>query len=182
MSEDKKKYVLIYAYDPQWNNHHGVSRLLLTLKDRPAWQAGCLNLPGGKVEEGETEIACAVRELKEETGLDPKYAPREDGTPVGVTLMGAIVGDAFIVYCVSVNVRHDQPIQPREGETEVAKWYEWDEIKREQNLMPNLRVIVPLIMAGVSGWFVNGREIAPGVYDASVRFLLDAPVACGPEE
>jgi 8-oxo-dGTP diphosphatase len=43
-------------------------RVLLIRKNRPAWQAGLLNGPGGKVEQGETPIDAMVREWNEEIG------------------------------------------------------------------------------------------------------------------
>lgn len=45
------------------------NRVLAILKNRPAWQAGSLNFPGGKVEPNETFEQCALRELKEETDI-----------------------------------------------------------------------------------------------------------------
>lgn len=39
-------------------------------KARPPWQAGKLNLPGGKLQDGETYHAALVREFQEETGLN----------------------------------------------------------------------------------------------------------------
>ena len=59
-------YVIIWA-------QRGNSRddVLLVLKDKPEWQKGKLNLPGGKVEEGETPEEAATRELKEESGYSP---------------------------------------------------------------------------------------------------------------
>jgi 8-oxo-dGTP diphosphatase len=46
------------------------SKVVVIRKNRPAWQAGKLNFPGGKIEAGETPVQAAARELREETGID----------------------------------------------------------------------------------------------------------------
>lgn len=58
-----KEYVVVLLFDKQFQN------VLLIRKNRPQWQAGKLNGPGGKVEPGETPQGAARRELFEETGL-----------------------------------------------------------------------------------------------------------------
>jgi hypothetical protein len=73
-------------------------------------------------------------------------------------------------------------LKPRKGETEIAAWYEWDTVKSDKRLIPNLLCIVPLCMAGVTGWFVNGTAVGDGVYDVTVRLLLDHPIPHKPEE
>ena len=174
----KKKYVVVYPFDPRYPG-----RVLLVLKDRPAWQKGCLNLLGGKVEEGEAELDTAVRELYEESGLKLKPLKRQRSKRMeDVKLMGAIVTDVSFVYCVSLPVDGDAKLKPRKGETEVSQWHEWDVVKRDPRLLPNLRCVIPLMMAGVTGWFANGQEVGESVYDCTVRFLLDAPVPHRPEE
>jgi 8-oxo-dGTP diphosphatase len=45
------------------------TKVLLMHKTRPDWQKGKLNGIGGKVEEGEDNLGCMVRETFEETGL-----------------------------------------------------------------------------------------------------------------
>jgi 8-oxo-dGTP diphosphatase len=56
-------YVLVIA-----RNFKGGGTVLLR-KTKPAWQAGRLNYPGGKIEEGESPLAAAAREFAEETGV-----------------------------------------------------------------------------------------------------------------
>ena len=50
-----------------------LDRVVLIEKQKPAWQAGKANFPGGKVElqdaAQEAHLACAIRETTEETGL-----------------------------------------------------------------------------------------------------------------
>ena len=46
------------------------NNIVLIRKDRPAWQAGRINFPGGKIEQNETVLHCMSREFKEETGVE----------------------------------------------------------------------------------------------------------------
>lgn len=55
-------YVLVIARTPAGD-------VALVRKNRPAWQAGRLNYPGGKIEEGESPLQAAVREFREETSV-----------------------------------------------------------------------------------------------------------------
>jgi 8-oxo-dGTP pyrophosphatase MutT (NUDIX family) len=55
-------YVLCVA---STNSHE----FLLVKKSKPDWQAGLLNAPGGKINDGESALAACVREFKEETGI-----------------------------------------------------------------------------------------------------------------
>lgn len=56
------EYVVGFLFD---TNHDTV----LIRKNRPAWQAGKLNGPGGKIEPGETPHEAMAREFLEETGV-----------------------------------------------------------------------------------------------------------------
>lgn len=63
-------------------------KVLTVLKNRPFWQKGSFNFPGGHVEENESFIECALRELTEETGLELTDA----------THCGDLEGDDFILH------------------------------------------------------------------------------------
>jgi 8-oxo-dGTP pyrophosphatase MutT (NUDIX family) len=83
----KKRYSAVIVFDAS------LKRVVLIHKQKPDWQAGKANVPGGKVDEGDyaqwyiqspgfnwntlptsfvldAHRACAARELREETGLD----------------------------------------------------------------------------------------------------------------
>lgn len=57
-------YVLALLFTPDRG------RVVLVRKTRPAWQAGKVNAPGGKVLPGETPAEATRREVREETGVD----------------------------------------------------------------------------------------------------------------
>jgi 8-oxo-dGTP pyrophosphatase MutT (NUDIX family) len=48
-------------------------RVALILKNRPDWQTGLYNFPGGHIEKDELGIDCVIREFKEECGLNTNW-------------------------------------------------------------------------------------------------------------
>lgn len=58
------RYVLCFAFTPS------SAGVIMLRKKRPEWQAGLMNAPGGKIERGESALTAAVREFKEETGIE----------------------------------------------------------------------------------------------------------------
>lgn len=137
----KTEYALIYAKADFGN-------FVVVKKDRPEWQRGKYNLPGGHIELGESAVEAAIRELKEETGLESWRIP---------FLLGEIEGKYDIVYCVKMWVPKAKLI-PRRGESEIAEWKTYDEIKNSKLLMPNLRIIIPLMEQELSDWSINDEE------------------------
>lgn len=59
-----KKYTIGILFDQEKDS------VMLIKKVKPEWQAGKLNFPGGKIEEGENEFDCVAREFVEEAHVD----------------------------------------------------------------------------------------------------------------
>lgn len=135
------EFVLAHVISPEFRD-----QVLLILKDRPAALAGRFNLPGGKIEPGETPVQAALRELEEETG----YKQIEDAECLGI-----LQTERFKVYCVRVCITDDGPPQPRASETEQAVWMPWEQFVDDGRVIPNLKVIVPLLQFGAIGWKIT---------------------------
>lgn len=58
-----KKYTIGALFTPDFQ------QVLLIKKNRPEWQKGNYNLPGGHIEEGEVGLECIAREFEEEAGV-----------------------------------------------------------------------------------------------------------------
>lgn len=127
-----QKYVLIFV--------RFAGAILLVTKDRPSWQKGKKNFPGGKVDKGETWLSAAQRELKEETGMEGEEW-RECGEIQFST------GTVKIFECVPKNpnmlVENSDPTEP-------VAWFPMKGILNRSDLIPNLRILIPILYVGVT--------------------------------
>ena len=112
------------------------TEVLLQLRNRPNWQKGKYNFPGGHVEEGEDVLQCMKREFAEECGLiidqkDWEYA-------------GKINGKDYIVYIfihfISSNLR--EFIMNMEDQE--LKWFSINNLP--SNIIWNIKGLVPLLL------------------------------------
>lgn len=145
---DKIEYVVVYAYamipEPEERIY-----VPLVLKNKPDYLKDKLNLPGGKINPGESPLEAGLRELKEETGLeDPHYVyfPTQ--------YMGKIEGNNCNIHCIKVRVDYEK-LNPSPDETETVAWYSLPELYDLSNLMPNLRVVIPLMLNDVKNWVIQ---------------------------
>ncbi|MCL1822747.1 MAG: NUDIX domain-containing protein [Oscillospiraceae bacterium] len=100
-----------------YRKFHGNTEILLIRHEK----SGYWSFPKGHIEDGETEEQTALREIKEETGLDVFidsgfretviYSPRRDASKT-------------VVYFIAKSKNGD--VLPREGEISDTKWVEID--------------------------------------------------------
>lgn len=155
-------YVLVHADTGGYN--FDSKKVLLVLKNKPSWQKNRLNLIGGKVEPGEDYTVAAYREFLEETGI----------TCYSMKYMGLLSGDDYNVHCFKTQVAEDAVLQPREAETELVAWYNWKNIVNDERLLPNLRVIIPMMDMDIANWEINYHNNIDGhdKYSYEIKMML----------
>lgn len=161
-----KEYVLVHV-KVEWHE----PMVLLVLKKRPKWQEGRLNLVGGKVEEGETPQQAALRELKEESGFEVK----DDM----ISKLGVILGVNCIIHCFSASVGDKVDPKPRDEEDELVTWYCWEKVKDDYRLIPNLRIIIPLLEMESGGWQITDQQSSVDWHSISVDLFIEKPFING---
>ena len=67
-NDQRKRFCVGYMFSPD------LSKVVMVRKNRPGWQAGKLNGPGGKLNPGESAYNAMVREFREETGVESSSA------------------------------------------------------------------------------------------------------------
>jgi 8-oxo-dGTP pyrophosphatase MutT (NUDIX family) len=125
MMSDYKHWVVGFVF------RNDKSEVVLQLKNRPAFQVGKLNGPGGKIEEGESALEAMRREFKEETGADVTEW-RE------FALLKEKPGDVTFLVAhgeYEVKTMTDEPVA----------WYRVDDLKN-QPILPDLAWLIPLAL------------------------------------
>lgn len=105
----------------------------LITKEKPEWQRGFLNGPGGKVEEGEDPLTCQQREFLEECDADVK------GWMHFYTLNSPKAIVHFFAVSKNVNIRSKT--------SEKVAYYSVPGILNDgAALLPNLRWLLPMAL------------------------------------
>lgn len=135
-------YVLVFAFD--WTRE----KVLLIKKSKPEFQAGLLNGVGGKIQQGEIPEQAAIREFKEETGLDigglKELAHLTVNDPKNANI--AVFYTTEIEECKS-----DEPYnyETLEG---ACGWYDMTEIRNGLHpQMPHIAVLIQAVISKVKG-------------------------------
>lgn len=128
-------------------------RLLMGLRRGP-YGGGEWSVPGGKLERGETALACAARELREETGIDgvPLRMLRVGGDALVATYDGGhATWPDYVTLWAAGEV--SEPVEARVLEPEKCKRWAW--ATREDAPRPWFRCFATLVAAGVDPWSVD---------------------------
>ena len=108
--------------------HEG--RVLVARRTRPADLAGRWELPGGKVEPGESDAAALVRELREELGVDVEVG-RRIGPDVDLadrTVLRCLVARLVVPAAVIVSGEHDDVRWLAANELDSVDWLDADRV------------------------------------------------------
>ncbi|MBI2355804.1 MAG: NUDIX hydrolase [Candidatus Doudnabacteria bacterium] len=111
-------------------------KLLLVLRNDPEDYPNTWALPGGGVDPGEDFLQAAIRELKEETGLD-------GGQLIEIGRYYVRYPEADYGYCV-FKIEFDQvpKVKPNSEEHSDFKWFAPEEALNMTNLIPGLSEII----------------------------------------
>ena len=127
-SKSPKHVWVICRYKNQW--------LLTRHKDRG------LEFPGGKVEKGETDIDCIVREVYEETALKIE---KKEWIKIGKNK--EVDGQVVVFTSVYKGDKNDAVCNDKE----IVEWYSVDDLPL--NVISNLRWLIPLSLDKIKNNF-----------------------------
>jgi 8-oxo-dGTP pyrophosphatase MutT (NUDIX family) len=121
--------------------------LLLTRISALGFPPGWWGLPGGGVDHGEAPGAALVRELYEETGLEPTSVRLIDVHDVHTTTPGR--GDRYedyhgihLLYAVEVDSRIEPSVVERDGTTDQVRWVPIGEVRTLGPLLPVVEYVL----------------------------------------
>ena len=131
---------------------------------------------GGHVKYKQAPVENAVAELEEEIGL--KVLP-EDLYYLDTRKNPNFKHFSWL-YAYVFDGRRSE-IKFNDGEIEKVEWYTWSEVKNDCRLIPNLRIIIPLLHTEIKGWRILDQESSVGVncHKISVELPIDVPFVNG---
>lgn len=108
---------------------------LLIRKLKPEWQKGRINGIGGKIEPGEGAYKAIAREFEEETGI----GSAQSHWKMTIILQHNNWKVYFFIYTGDAKIE-----DARQMEAEELVVMTWDMIAKSENVIPNLKWLIPL--------------------------------------
>lgn len=129
------------------------NKVVATKYKKGSKKEGYYDIPGGKIEEGETPEEAAIREMKEETGLKVKSLK--------------LKGKMLIEYPnkkfdLVVFISHECQGEPQEFEENTSEWIDIDELLQKERKLSNIMLL--------------DKQFMKGLIDDKYRFVMNIKV------
>lgn len=154
--------------------------IILIEKQNPPWQRYKLNLPGGKLKEGESSFNGGIRELREETGLSLNYITycgsmgtrmRFDRCKVTEEVLLKDLKTPGVVHVLAGVVKPPPPDYEniydfmlknrRESEKEQLYCLSINKALNDSRLIDSLRFLIPHCIASMDGFVMHNQFLQP---------------------
>ena len=104
-------------------------------------KAGYYEIPGGKIEEGETSEQTAIREMKEETGLKIK----------NLKYKGKMVIEyPNRIFDFEVFICNECEGKPQDFEENTSEWIEINELLKKEKILSNIMILDRFFIKGLT--------------------------------
>lgn len=133
----RKDYVVGFLFLTEHN------QVVLVKKERPDWQKGLWNGPGGKIREGETPHTCMTREFREETGVS---IPPEEWDHILTLYSDKYECHFFRAFSSSPRVYHDLLTADIKRDEVTTLWPLGVPMATHSNVVSDLSWVIPLML------------------------------------
>lgn len=103
-------------------------------------KAGYYDIPGGKIEDGETAEQAAIRELKEETGITAKNLKNKG-------ILKVEYPDRIFNFKIFLSTEFNGEISPIENN--ISKWVKIEELLKEPKILSNIALLDRKFITGL---------------------------------
>ena len=101
---------------------------------------GYYDIPGGKIEEGETPKQTAIREMKEETGIEIQNLKYK-----GIMTIEYL--DRMFIFDTFISKEYEG--EPQEFEKNTSEWIDIDELLKKEKILSNMILLDKFFIKGL---------------------------------
>lgn len=101
---------------------------------------GYYDIPGGKIEEGETPKQTAIREMKEETGIEIQNLKYKG-------IMTIEYPDRMFIFDTFISKEYEG--EPQEFEENTSEWIDIDKLLKKEKILSNIILLDKFLIKGL---------------------------------
>ena len=113
--------------------------IVIKYKDKSK-KAGYYDIPGGKIEKGENPKQTAIREMKEETGLEVRNLKYKGNM---------IIEYPNRIFDIDVFITNESEGEPQEFEENTSEWIQLNELLQKEKILSNIMILDKFFIKGL---------------------------------